>query len=158
MTSLLQCHRGSVSFATVLAMLPLAGALALGAEAGSWYVTRQSAQNSADAAAYSGALKLACSLSASCADTSSVDYRGKQYAAQNYFCNTGDTSYPGSRCGTLPSNISRSVAIASLTSWNGAGGNYVQAIVGQQQPDLDVAVGHRFDERALQRRRVHVGR
>lgn len=134
MTSLLLCHRGSVSFVTVIAMLPLAGALALGAEAGSWYVTRQSAQNSADAAAYSGALKLACSLSASCADTSSVDYRGKQYAAQNYFCNTGDTSYPGSRCGTLPSNISRSVQIASLTSWNGAGGNFVQAIVGQQQP------------------------
>jgi hypothetical protein len=112
------------------------GVVALGAEAGTWYVTKQKAQTAADGAAYSGALKLACSLAASsCTDGQSVDYRGKQVASQNAFCNAGDSSYPGNKCpGSLPSGTSRTVQIASLTSWNGAAGNYVQATVSQQQP------------------------
>jgi hypothetical protein len=136
MRNLLCNRRGSVAFATVVALVPVIAVVALGGEAGTWYVTKQQAQTAADAAAYSGALKLACDLApSSCTDTSSVDYRGKQFAAQNAFCNAGDTSYPGSRCvSSLPSGISHTVDIASLTSWNGAGGNFVQATVSQQQP------------------------
>src|SRR4029079_7300671 len=102
MRELLHCRRGSAAFATVIALVPLIGVVALGAEAGSWYVIRQHAQDAADAAAYSGALRLECSIAAQtgvvCTDTQTVDYRGKQFAALNAFCNAGDTSYPGSRC------------------------------------------------------------
>ncbi len=62
MRNLLRCRRGTVAFATVIALVPLIGVVSLGAEAGSWYVTKQHAQNAADAAAYSGALLLACTL------------------------------------------------------------------------------------------------
>jgi Putative Flp pilus-assembly TadE/G-like len=135
MHKLLRCRRGSAAFATVVALVPLIGVVALGAEGGSWYVTKQHAQNAADAAAYSGALKLACDNVAPCADTKSVDYRGKQFAAQNAFCNTGDTSYPGGQCATsLPTGISRTVRINTLTAWNGVNGNFVQATVHQIQP------------------------
>ena len=54
MHNLLRCRRGSAAFATVVALVPLIGVVALGAEAGSWYVTKQHAQNAADAAAYLG--------------------------------------------------------------------------------------------------------
>ena len=60
MRSLLRSRRGSVAFATVIALVPLIGVVALGGEAGSWYVTRQHAQNAADAAAYSGAVQQLC--------------------------------------------------------------------------------------------------
>src|SRR6266568_3923063 len=134
MRNLLRCRRGSAAFATVIALVPLIGAVALGGEAGSWYVTKQHAQNAADAAAYAGALRLACSLGPSCTDTNTVDYRGKEFAAQNAFCNAGDTSYPGSNCRTtLPNGTSQTVQVASLTSWNGTNGNFVQATVSQQQ-------------------------
>src|SRR3954469_23159933 len=139
MRGLLRCDRGSVALATVIALVPLIGVVALGAEAGSWYVTKQHAQNAADAAAYSGALRLECEIAGqtgvACTDPSSVDYRGKQFAAQNAFCNTGDTTYPGSKCNpTLPTGISQTVQIASLTTWNGVNGNFVQATVAQRQP------------------------
>lgn len=136
MRKLLRSRRGSVAFATAAALVPVVGFMALGGEAGSWYVTKQRVQSAADAAAYSAALRYACSLgSVACTDTNSVDYRGKQFAAQNSFCNAGDTSYPGSRCSTsLPSGISQSVQIATLDTWNGRSGNFVQATVGQQQP------------------------
>jgi Flp pilus assembly protein TadG len=138
MRNLFRCRRGSAAFATVIALVPLIGALALGGEAGSWYVTKQHTQNAADAAAYSGALRLACSLSGpSCNDTqpaATVAYRGKEFASQNGFCNSGDTtSYPGSQCASTP-GVSQSVAIATLTTWNGVNGNFVQATVGQTQP------------------------
>src|SRR6516162_1354193 len=136
---MLRCHRGSAAFATVVALVPLIGVVALGGEAGLWYVTKQHVQNAADAAAYSGALSLACSINAQkgvpCTDTNSVDYRGKEFAAQNAFCNAGDTSYPGSQCvTTLPTGTSQTVQINSLTSWNGVNGNFVQAVVQQTQP------------------------
>ena len=136
MRNLLRSRRGSVAFATVIALVPLIGVVALGGEAGSWYVTKQHAQNAADGAAYSGALTLACSLAANCADTQSVDYRGKEFAAQNAFCNAGDaTSYPGRQCAASPpTDVSQAVAIATLTSWNGVNGNFVQATVQQTQP------------------------
>ena len=128
MRDLLRCRRGSVAFATVIALVPLIGVVALGGEAGSWYVTKQHAQTAADAAAYSGGLKLACSLApSSCTDTQSVDYRSKQFAAQNAFCNGSDISYPGSRCTSLPSGISQTVQVA-------VNGNSVTATVSQQQP------------------------
>jgi hypothetical protein len=64
-----------------------------------------------------------------------VDYRAKQSAAANSFCNAGSTSYPGSQCGaSLPAGISQTVQIASLASWKGTAGTYVQATVSQQQP------------------------
>src|SRR5687767_409942 len=100
MRTMLRCRRGSVAFATVIALVPLIGVVALGAEAGSWYVTKQQAQNAADNAATSGALTLAIQNAASPAvtDAQTYDYRGRQFAAQNAFCNAGDTSYPGSHC------------------------------------------------------------
>src|SRR4051812_19634526 len=101
MRNLLSCRRGTVAFATVVALVPLIGVVALGAEGGSWYVTKKHAQNAADAAAYSSGLWLACSLApTTCvADAQSMDYRGKEFAAQNGFCNAGDgTAYPRSRC------------------------------------------------------------
>jgi Flp pilus assembly protein TadG len=135
MRSLLRSRRGSVAFATVIALVPLIGVVALGGEAGSWYVTRQHAQNAADAAAYSGAVQQLCLTNAPCAVTQTVDYRGKQSAAQNAFCNAGGTSYPGSQCSTsLPTGVSQTVTIASLASWNGTSGTFVQATVSQQQP------------------------
>ncbi|MBR1145101.1 pilus assembly protein TadG-related protein [Bradyrhizobium sp. AUGA SZCCT0431] len=134
MRSLLRSRRGSVAFATVIALVPLIGVVALGGEAGSWYVTRQHAQNAADAAAYSGAVQELCLSNLPCAVTETVDYRAKQAAAQNAFCNAGGSSYPGSQCGTSPTGISQTVVIASHTSWKGAAGTYVQATVSQQQP------------------------
>ena len=137
MNNLLRCRRGSAAFATVIAMIPLIGVLALGGEAGSWYVTQQRAQNAADAAAYSGGLQAVCLAAGStCATpTTTVDYSGKQFAAQNAYCNSGDTSYPGSNCPTsLPSGISQSVQIASLTTYGGSAGIYVQATISQTQP------------------------
>jgi Flp pilus assembly protein TadG len=133
--NLLRCRRGSAAFATVVALVPLIGVVGLGGEAGSWYVTKQHAQNAADAAAYSGGLVLACQNAGQCSDTQSVAYRGKEFAAQNAFCNAGDTSYPGTQCATsLPTGISQTVQINTLTAWNGANGNFVQATVSQQQP------------------------
>lgn len=136
MRGLLHSRRGAAAFATVIALVPLIGVVALGGEAGSWYVTRQHAQNAADSAAVSGATQQLClSDPTSCTVTQTVDYRAKQSAAQNSFCNTGSTSYPGSQCaGSLPAGISQTVTVASLTSWKGTAGNYVQATVSQQQP------------------------
>jgi Flp pilus assembly protein TadG len=135
MRGLLHSRRGAVAFATIIALVPLIGVVALGGEAGSWYVTRQHAQNAADAAAYSGAVQQLCISNAPCAVTQTVDYRAKQAAAQNAFCNAGSTSYPGSQCSTsLPSGVSQTVQIASLASWKGTAGTYVQATVTQQQP------------------------
>jgi hypothetical protein len=142
MRNLLRSRRGAAAFAVVIALVPLIGVVALGGEAGSWYVTKQRAQNAADAAAYSGALKLACQLGSNCPDTQSVDYRGKEFASQNTFCNAGDaTAYPGRQCATsLPTGVSQAVTIATLTSWNGVNGNFVQATVQQTQPAYLAAV------------------
>ncbi|QQO20299.1 hypothetical protein JJB98_10435 [Bradyrhizobium diazoefficiens] len=145
MRKLLRNHRGSVAFATVVALVPIIGVVALGAEAGSWYVTKQHAQNAADGAAYAGGLRLACSVASqtgvTCTDANSVEYRGKQVAAQNAFCNSGDIGYPGSKClNAVQPGVSRKVEIASLTSWNGASGNFVLATVTQQQPAYLAAI------------------
>ena len=48
MRNMFRCRRGSAAFATVVALVPLIGVVALGAEAGSWYVTKQHAQNAAE--------------------------------------------------------------------------------------------------------------
>ena len=56
MHNLLRCRRGSAAFATVVALVPLIGVVALGGEAGSWYVTKQHAQNAADACSLLGCL------------------------------------------------------------------------------------------------------
>jgi hypothetical protein len=103
--------------------------VALGGEAGSWYVTKQHAQNAADAAAYSGALRVACSIPGKCDQAQDYVYRGEQFAAQNRFCNAGDSSYPGSTCATsLPTGTTQTVQIDQPAS------DRVRAIVSQQQP------------------------
>jgi hypothetical protein len=145
--NLLRSRRGSAAFATVIALVPLIGVVALGGEAGSWYVTRQHAQNAADAAAYSGGLQLACLTSgnSSCGAHDYV-YRGKEFAARNSFCNSGDSSYPGSNCAaSLPTGISQSVAIdrgiwASGAWTSAADGTFVRATVTQTQPGYLAAV------------------
>lgn len=144
MHNLLRSQRGSAAFATVIALVPLIGAVALGAEAGSWYVTHQQAQNAADAAAYAGALRLSCTIAGATCDTS-VDYQARQFAAQNAFCNAGDT-YPG--CATsLPSRVSRTVQVdignysaGSYTTPAAGTGNAVRVTVSQQQPAYLAAV------------------
>src|SRR5262249_21412657 len=128
---LLRCRRGSAAFATVAALVPLIGVVALGGEAGSWYVTKQHAQNAADAAAYSGGLRLACSISGSsnCDTAHDYVYRGKQFAGRNAFCNAGDSSYPGSTCASsLPTGTTQTVQIDQPAA------NRVRATVSQQQP------------------------
>ena len=62
MYNFLRCRRGSAAFATVIALVPLIGVVALGGEAGSWYVTKQHAQNAADAAAIAGGWSLGARL------------------------------------------------------------------------------------------------
>jgi hypothetical protein len=131
MRNMLRCRRGSAAFVTIVALVPLIGVVSLGAEAGSWYVTKEHAQTAADAAAYSGGLTLACSISGSsnCDTAHDYVYRGKQFAAQNRFCNAGDTSYPGSTCATsLPTGTTQTVQIDQPAA------NRVRAIVSQQQP------------------------
>jgi len=136
MRKLFRSRRGSVAFATSIALVPLVGFMAIGGEAGSWYVTKQRAQSAADAAAYSGALRLQCgavqtSGGPACADAQNETYRARQFAAQNAFCDGTDTSassYPGARCPTgLPSGTSQQVTVA-------VGATQVQATVSQTQP------------------------
>ncbi|MHC2281298.1 Flp pilus assembly protein TadG [Bradyrhizobium diazoefficiens] len=145
MRNMLRSRRGSAAFATVIALVPLIGAVALGAEAGSWYVTRQHAQNAADSAAYSGALRLACTIAGASCDTQTVDYRGKEFAAQNGFCNSSpkdSTPYPDTQCPpSLPTRVSRAVQIdigdynaGTFTTPPAGTGNAVRARVRQQQP------------------------
>ena len=142
MHNLLRCRRGSAAFVTVIALVPLIGVVALGAEAGSWYVTKQHAQNAADAAAMSRCrLTIAIQKAAAPAisDSQTCDYRGKQFAAQNAFCNAGDTSYPGSQCTSPPTGTTQTVQIDrgnfAANSWtSSATGTAVRAIVSQQQP------------------------
>jgi hypothetical protein len=116
--NLIRCRRGSAAFATVAAMVPLIGVVALGGEAGSWYVTKQHAQNAADAAAYSGALRVACSDPTKCDTAQDYVYRGKQFAARNGFCDSG----------CAPTGTSQTVQIDQPT------GDRVRAIVSQHQP------------------------
>jgi len=135
-----------VALAAVIAAIPLIAVVGLGAEAGSWYVTKQHAQNAADAAAYSGALKLACSLGAAsgtpCADAQSVDTRAKQFAAQNDFCDGRNAKSKGTpACPSyLPTGTSQTVVIDQPTSWNGTSGSFVRAVVNQTQPTFLVSV------------------
>src|SRR5215469_7287357 len=139
MHNLPRCRRGSAAFVTVVALVPLIGVVALGGEAGSWYVTKQHAQNAADSAAMSGAMAIAIQNTPGSAisDSQTYDYRGKEFAAQSAFCNAGDTSYPGSKCvTTLPTGTSQTVQIdrgtydATSKSWTtAAGGQFVRATV-----------------------------
>jgi Flp pilus assembly protein TadG len=148
MRNLLRSRRGSAAFATVIALVPLIGAVALGAEAGSWYVTWQHARNAADSAAYSGALRLACTIAGATCEAQSVDYRAKQFAAQSAFCNSGDTAYPGTNCASsLPTGVSQAVQIdigdysaGTFTTPPAGTGNAVRARVSQQQPAYLAAV------------------
>jgi hypothetical protein len=128
--NLLSCRRGSVALATVIALVPLIGVVAFGAEAGSWYVIRQHAQNAADAAAYSGGLQLACSLSGggNCDTAHDYVYRGKQFADQNKFCDPRDTSSLYSCANSPPTGTTQTVQIDQPTAVR------VRARVSQQQP------------------------
>src|SRR6516164_4251787 len=95
MHNLLRCRRGSAAFVTVAALVPLIGFVALGGEAGSWYVTKRHAQNAADAAAVAGAWRLVWNQS----DSVSV---AQTFAAQNGFCD-----------GCKPWDATQSVSVVS---------------------------------------------
>jgi hypothetical protein len=121
MLNLLRCRRGSAAFATVAALAPLIGAVVLGGEFASWYVTIQQAQNAADAAAYSGGL--GCANTQSC--TSAIaQAAGQPFAQKNGFSNTAP----------------QAVSIGVLSSWNGDNGTFVRAQVSQTQPVYLAAV------------------
>jgi hypothetical protein len=125
------CRRGTVAVTFALAAIPLIGLVGLGSEAGMWYATQRHAQNAADAAAYSGALRLATP------DAQTIAYRGKEFAAQNGFCNPSDTSYPGTLC-TLATAATQGVTISSPPATGPYAGNAqaVQAVVSQSQIPL----------------------
>src|SRR6516165_613405 len=86
MLNLLRCRRGSAAFATVAALVPLIGFVALGAEAGSWYVSKQHAQNAADSVAMSGAL------------ASVNGYSTSEFGTLNGFSSSNVTVTPGTWC------------------------------------------------------------
>ena len=128
MRNLLRCRRGTAAFVTVVALVPLIGVVVLGAEAGSWYVIKQHAQNAADAAAYSGGLRLACSISkvvpvirhktmSIVASNLPIRIRSATLATRSYPC----ASSP-------PTGTTQTVQIDQPTS------SRVRAIVSQQQP------------------------
>ena len=119
MRNLLRCRRGSAAFATVIALVPLIGVVALGGEAGSWYVTKQHAQNAADAAAYSGGLRLACSIDA-CDLPATIQIQWT-IAASNLRHRTRSATratppIPAPSVPRLPTGTSQTVQIDSLTS------------------------------------------
>jgi len=84
MHNLLRCRRGTAAFVTVVALVPLIGFVALGGEAGSWYVTKQHAQNAADSAALSGALAIA--------DSNSQPNFGNGFSSNNVVVTQGSYS------------------------------------------------------------------
>ena len=134
MHNLLRCRRGTAAFATVVALVPLIGVVALGAEAGSWYVTKQHAQNAADAAAYAGGVRWRADMPLNWCPVpiqSRWTIAVRQFAAQNAFCNAGDTSYPGSKCTSPPTGTTQTVQIDTVTAWQQIA---VRATVSQQQP------------------------
>jgi hypothetical protein len=134
MRKLLRCRRGSVALATVIALVPLIGVVALGAEAGLWYVTKQHAQIAADAAAYSGGLRLACDIAGTgtCDTANDYIYRGKQFADQNKFCDprtpVSPDPHPYTCASSPPTGTTQTVQIDQPTSTR------VRAIIHQQQP------------------------
>jgi hypothetical protein len=142
MRNLVRDRRGAIAFMTVIALVPLIGFIALGAEAGSWYVTRQHAQNAADAAAYSGGLTVACALSGSTAcDTADYVVRGEQFAARNGFCNTGATYTGCSETLVQTVEIDRGTYAGGVFTVSGTGDS-VRAIVRQEtSPVLATILG-----------------
>jgi hypothetical protein len=78
---LLKDCRGAAAWAAAIALIPLIGAMALGAEAVLWQAMHQKTQHAADAAAYSAGLTLACQSSPPCSDNQSITARGQQTAA-----------------------------------------------------------------------------
>lgn len=137
----LRCRRGTVAAVFTALAVPLVGMAAIGAEVGSWYVAKRRAQNAADAAAYSGALRLAAACTGCTqSDSQSVAYRARQFAAQNGFCAAGDSAaYPGSICQPLPSGTARTAQVTTGTFAAGVftpsgSGNAVQVSLAQSQP------------------------
>jgi Flp pilus assembly protein TadG len=133
--SFMRCRRGATATIFAIAAIPLIGVVGVGTEAGLWYSAKRGAQNAADAAAYAGALQLT-------AGSTGVISQGKEFAAQNSFCNPGDTAYPGSRCTTPPTGTTQSVAVnignyaSPVFTSGGSPSNAVQAVVSQTQPPL----------------------
>ena len=136
MRNLLHCRRGSAAFAIVIALVPLIGVVALGGEAGSWYVTKQHAQSTPRMA------PLIRPLSGLLPPMVRLMFTGKEFAAQNNFCNAGDSSYPES------SQLRRLFAVRRFAVRNdrsrnlGSGdhldqlgdGSYARATIQQTQP------------------------
>lgn len=130
----LRCRRGTAALTFGVIAIPMIGLVGLATEGGLWYDVKRHAQNAADAAAYSGALRVVYP------DAQTVAYRGKQFASQNGFCNAGDTGYPGSTCGALPAGTSQTVTITqgsyAAATFTAGAGTAVQAVVAQTQPTM----------------------
>jgi hypothetical protein len=91
--------------------IPLMAMAGLGAEAGSWYLIRRSAQNAADSAAYAGAIALIANQS--------VTTKGAAFATQNGFTDGA----------TLSTGATQTVTITAAAS-------SVTAVITQYQPPL----------------------
>ena len=113
MHNFLRCRRGSAAFVTVAALVPLIGVVALGGEAGSWYVTKRHAQNAADAAAVAGAWRLVWNPS-NPSESLSV---AQTFATRNGFCD-----------GCKPLDATQSVSVDTPDAAS------VHVKVSQQQP------------------------
>lgn len=138
----LRCRRGAVGLMATMSLPVFVAMIGFGTEVGMWYADQRHAQSAADAAAYSGAFWIA--QNATNPDTQTLDYRAREFAAQNGFCSTGDAnalSYPSSNCGSVPPSITQTVTITRGNYSGGAftasaTGNAVQAIASQVQATL----------------------
>jgi Flp pilus assembly protein TadG len=131
---LLRSRRGTVAMSFAVMAIPMLSLVGLATEGGMWYTVKRHTQNAADAAAYSGALRVANP------DVQTVAYRGKEFASKNGFCNTGDTGYPGSTCAELAAGFRQTVTITqgsyAARTFTAGAGTAVQAVVAQIQPSF----------------------
>jgi len=112
MRGFLHSCRGAVAMTTVAVAIPLIGMISLGTEVGGWYVVKRHAQNSADGAAYAGALSLAAGVDAATIESSQT---------VEGFCKSCSQS----------NGVTQTYQVSVIT-WNGRPA--VQATVEQQQP------------------------
>ena len=111
-----RCSRGAVIPIIAVAAVPLIGIATWARKFGRLVPVKRHSQNAADSAAYPGALQLAIDNKLSPNDTN-VNSAGRQFAAQNGFCSTGNTAYTGSICGTLPTGTTQTVTINLAIMW-----------------------------------------
>ena len=134
MHNLLRCRRGSAAFATVAAMVPLIGVVALGGEAGSWYAP----SNTRKTPPMLQPTRVPYGWDARSPE-SAIQHKTMSIVASNLphgmRSATLATLYPCSNCATsLPAGTTQTVQIDQPTS------SRVRAIVSQHQPGYLAAV------------------